>query len=161
MVVVPERQRRLHQRAYSQSIAFVRIDCTQEPGKSVCGAQSIHAFPSVRIYRGSIHAYEPYEFGREENLLWLHLVKLAAEVVISTLKELPNDDRRPFQEQVSHISQDLNPTWAAVEVRGDQLVGATELKVEVWDYDLIGSDDFLGLVVLEPALPQEIGRAHV
>ena len=61
----------------------------------------------VRIYRGSIHAYEPYEFGREENLLWLHLVKLAAEVVISTLKELPNDDRRPFQEQVSHISQDL------------------------------------------------------
>ena len=61
----------------------------------------------MRIYRGSIHAYEPYEFGREENLLWLHLVKLAAEVVISTLKELPNDDRRPFQEQVSHISQDL------------------------------------------------------
>ena len=54
-----------------------------------------------------MHAYEPYEFGREENLLWLHLVKLAAEVVISTLKELPNDDRRPFQEQVSHISQDL------------------------------------------------------
>ena len=27
--------------------------------------------------------------------------------MISTLKELPNDDRRPFQEQVSHISQDL------------------------------------------------------
>ena len=37
--------------------------------------------------------------------------------------------------QSKHISQDLNPTWAAVEVRGDQLVGATELKVEVWDHD--------------------------
>ena len=54
--------------------------------------QAVHAFPSVRIYRGSIHAYEPYEFGREENILWLHLVKLAAEVVISTLKELCAND---------------------------------------------------------------------
>lgn len=99
--------KRLHQRAYSQSVVFARIDCTTEKGRALCQKQAVHAFPSVRIYRGSIHAYEPYEFGREENLLWLHLVKLAAEVVITTLKELPNDDRRPFQEQVSHISQDL------------------------------------------------------
>ena len=115
--------KRLHQRAYSQSVVFARIDCTTEKGRVLCQKQAVHAFPSVRIhplpltppltptptltptltliphptptpnqvriYRGSIHAYEPYEFGREENLLWLHLVKLAAEVAISTLDPRP------------------------------------------------------------------------
>ena len=100
-------QKRLHQRAYSQSVAFVRVDCTTSKGRSLCQHQSVHAFPSIRVYRGTVHAYEPYEYGREDNLLWLHLVKLAAEVVISTLKELPSDERRPFTLQVSHVSQDL------------------------------------------------------
>ena len=37
--------------------------------------------------------------------------------------------------QSKHISQNLNPSWEAVEVRGEQLAGATELKVEVWGHD--------------------------
>ena len=43
--------KRLHQRAYSQSVVFARIDCTTEKGRALCQKQAVHAFPSVRIYR--------------------------------------------------------------------------------------------------------------
>jgi len=67
--------RRLHKRAWSQSAKYIKIDCTNPKTQPLCKSQAIHAFPSVRIYRGSAHAFEPYEFGREENVMWLHLVK--------------------------------------------------------------------------------------
>eukprot|EP00966_Prymnesium_polylepis_P233921 5410807-Prymnesium_polylepis.1 len=44
---------RLHKRAYARSVRFVQVDCTSAKGKALCQSQSIHAFPSVRIYRGS------------------------------------------------------------------------------------------------------------
>ena len=50
--------RRLHARAYSQSTKFVKIDCTQPNGQQLCRSQSVHAFPSMRIYRGNAHAFE-------------------------------------------------------------------------------------------------------
>uniref|UniRef100_A0A7S0LNT7 Thioredoxin domain-containing protein n=1 Tax=Coccolithus braarudii TaxID=221442 RepID=A0A7S0LNT7_9EUKA len=106
--------RRLHGRAYSQSVKFLRIDCTTKAGTALCQKQAIHAFPSVRSYRGSTHAFEPYEHSREENVIWLHLVKLAAEVVVAKLKDLPMEDRKPFTKQISHISADLK---AAMERR--------------------------------------------
>ena len=72
--------KRLHKRAYSQSVGFLRVDCTKS--RKLCETQMVHAFPTIRTYRGTIHSYEPYEFGREENVLWLHLVKMAAETVV-------------------------------------------------------------------------------
>ena len=63
-----------------------QVDCTTARGKALCQEQSIHAFPSVRIYRGSVRAFEAYEYGREPNVIWLHLVKLTAEVVVSELQ---------------------------------------------------------------------------
>ncbi|EOD29712.1 hypothetical protein EMIHUDRAFT_429869 [Emiliania huxleyi CCMP1516] len=79
--------RRLHARAYSQSFAFVRVDCTSAKGRDLCRSHSIHAFPTVRTYRGSVHAFEPYEYGREENVIWLHMVKIAAEVVVQRMHD--------------------------------------------------------------------------
>ena len=79
--------KRLHARAYSQSVKFIKIDCTTASGGALCKQQSIHAFPSVRIYRGSSHAFEPYEFGREANVMWLHLVKTAAELLVNEMTE--------------------------------------------------------------------------
>ena len=99
--------RRLHGRAYSQSVKFVKIDCTSANGKEVCTGQAIHAFPSVRIYRGSTHAFEPYEYGREENVLWLHLVKTAAETLVSAMQEAPAEQRQAYTQQIAHVSKDL------------------------------------------------------
>ncbi|KAL1523163.1 hypothetical protein AB1Y20_018118 [Prymnesium parvum] len=98
---------RLHTRAYSQSVKFVQVDCTEPKGKALCMSQSVHAFPSVRIYRGSIRAFEAYEYGREANVLWLHLVKLTAEVVVAKMQELPPEERKKYTLQISHISNDL------------------------------------------------------
>ena len=56
--------------------------------------QSIHAFPSVRIYRGSVRAFEPYEYGRESNVIWLHMVKLTAEIVVTKLQQTPSEKKR-------------------------------------------------------------------
>ena len=55
--------KRLHQRAYSQSVVFARIDCTTEKGRALCQKQAVHAFPSVRsMCRGrgrgrAVHAF--------------------------------------------------------------------------------------------------------
>jgi len=61
----------------------------------------------VRIYRGSAHAFEPYEYGREENVMWLHLVKTAAEILVSTMHEAEEADRSKYTSQIAHVSQDL------------------------------------------------------
>ena len=98
---------RLHKRSYSQSVAFIQVDCTTPKGRFLCQLQSIHAFPSVRIYRGSVRAFEPYEYGRESNVIWLHMVKLTAEIVVSKLQELPVEERKDFTQQIAHISSDL------------------------------------------------------
>jgi len=99
--------KRLHARAYSQSVKFIKIDCTTPKGGEVCKSQAIHAFPSVRLYRGSAHAFEPYEFGREESVLWLHLVKTAAEILVAEMKELQPGERRDFTQMIAHVSKDL------------------------------------------------------
>ena len=99
--------KRLHARAYSQSTKFVKIDCTQPNGQQLCRSQSVHAFPSVRTYRGSVRAFEPYEFGREENIIWLHLVKVAAEVLVSEMNDAPQSTRNAYAQQIAHVSADL------------------------------------------------------
>ena len=124
--------KRLHSRAWSQSVKFIKIDCTDQTAQALCKAQAIHAFPSVRashrispylprspqisphtshpvpwpsltfhrrlvqvrIFRGSTHAFEPYEFGREENVMWLHLVKTAAEILVSQMNDAPGSEVR-------------------------------------------------------------------
>ena len=98
---------RLHRRAYEQSVKFIKVDCTSPNGGELCKSQAIHAFPSVRIYRGSTHAFEPYEFGREENVMWLHLVKTAAEILVSEMQDAPPEERKALMQQVSHVSKDL------------------------------------------------------
>ena len=70
--------KRLHKRVFP-SVGFLRVDCTKS--RKLCETQTVHAFP-IRTYRGAIHSYEPYEFGHEENVLWLRLVKMAAETVV-------------------------------------------------------------------------------
>ena len=99
--------RRLHLRAWSRSVQVIKIDCTSTTGQEFCKTQAIHAFPSVRIYRGSTHAFEPYEFGREENTLWLHLVKTAAEVLVSEMQGATLDARKEYAQQIAHVSKDL------------------------------------------------------
>jgi len=123
--------RRMHVRAYSQSVKFIRVDCTKAVGRLLCQKQSIHAFPSIRSYRGSIHAFEPYEHSRDENVIWLHLVKLAAEVVVAKLKDLAVDERKPFSPQISHISADLK---SAMERRQQGLD-------EDWTDDALTADE--------------------
>ena len=86
-----------------------------------------------------MRAFEAYEYGREPNVIWLHLVKLTAEVVVSELQvrpsrfpyrpfhlwhptrlrpvtpisavsssqELPQEERKRYTQQISHISADL------------------------------------------------------
>ena len=97
--------RRLHGRAYSQQVKFLKVDCTQQ--QELCKGQSIHAFPSVRIYRGSAHAFEPYEFGREENVIWLHLVKTSAEILVNAMQEADADERKAYAQMIAHVSKDL------------------------------------------------------
>ena len=55
----------------------------------------------MRTYRGSTHAFEPYEFGREENVIWLHLVKTAAEILVAQMEDTPPDERKAFSQEVS------------------------------------------------------------
>jgi len=98
---------RLHSKSYSKSVSIIKVDCTSEPSKTLCRKQAIHAFPSIHIYRGTTHAFEPYEFGRDENVLWLHLVKVAAEAVVARLNELTAEERKPFSVQITDISKDL------------------------------------------------------
>ena len=99
--------KRLYKRAYSEFVKFVKVDCTTPRGQEVCKAQSIHAFPSVRIYRGSSHAFEPYEYDREENIMWLHLVKTAAEIIVGDLNDSGETEDDEFKVAVSHVSADL------------------------------------------------------
>jgi len=99
--------RRLHGRAYSQSVKFIKVDCTSPTGSELCKAQAIHAFPSIRLYRGSTHAFEPYEYGREENVLWLHLVKTAAETLVAEMQEAAPGQGSGLSQQISHVSKDL------------------------------------------------------
>ena len=123
--------RRLHARAYSQSFAFVRVDCTSAKGRDLCRSHSIHAFPTVRTYRGSVHAFEPYEYGREENVIWLHMVKIAAEVVVQRMHDVPAAERERFATQIEHISADLK---AAMERRREGLD-------EDWSEDALGPEE--------------------
>ena len=74
------------------SVGFLRVDCTKS--RKLCETQMVHAFPTIRTYRGTIHSYEPYEFGREENVLWLHLVKMAAETVVQVTRRPSRHHRR-------------------------------------------------------------------
>jgi thiol-disulfide isomerase/thioredoxin len=103
---------RLHATSYSQSISVLQIDCTVEPAKTLCRKQAIHAFPSIHVYRGTTHAFEPYEYGRDESVLWLHLVKTAAEVVVSRLNDLAVEERKPYAAQIADISADLKAAMA-------------------------------------------------
>jgi len=103
---------RLHAKSYSQSVALLEVDCTVEPAKTLCRNQAIHAFPSIHVYRGTTHAFEPYEYGREESILWLHLVKMAAEAVVARLNDLSAEQRKPYAAQVADISADLKAAMA-------------------------------------------------
>jgi len=73
----------------------------------VCRQQSVHAFPSVRIYRGSALAFEPYEYGREDTVMWLHLVKITAEILVNAMADVPVSERAAMSQQVAHVSHDL------------------------------------------------------
>ena len=46
--------KRLHKRAYSQSVGFLRVDCTKS--RKLCETQMVHAFPTIRTYRGTVHS---------------------------------------------------------------------------------------------------------
>ena len=122
--------KRLHARAYSQSVKFIKVDCTSKSA-ALCKSQSIHAFPSVRIYRGSTHAFEPYEFGREENVMWLHLVKSAAEILVSEMQEAPQDVRERYAQRIAHVSADLR------EVMDRRAQGLDE----DWSEDALSADE--------------------
>jgi len=121
---------RLHARSYSQSVKFIKVDCTGA-GQELCRAQSVHAFPSIRIYRGSSHAFEPYEFGREENVIWLHLVKTAAEVLVAEMQDVEPDARGALTPQISHVSADLRSVMARRQQGLD----------EDWSEDALSSDE--------------------
>jgi hypothetical protein len=123
--------RRVHKRAWSQSVKFLRVDCTTAKGQKLCQAQSIHAFPSVRIYRGSSHAFEPYEYGREENVIWLHLVKVAAEALVASVNELTPEERRAYSTQIGHVSADLRTVMERREQGLD----------EDWSEDALSADE--------------------
>ena len=56
------------------------------------------------IYRGTVHAFEPYEYGREENVLWLHMVKVAAEVLVNKMNDAEPETRDAYTTQISHVS---------------------------------------------------------
>lgn len=122
--------KRLHTRAYSESIKFIRVDCTSASGGELCKAQSIHAFPSIRIYRGSAHAFEPYEYGREENIMWLHLVKTSAEILLANIAE-DKEKAAHLQQQIAHVSSDLK---AVMERRAKGLD-------EDWSEDALSSEE--------------------
>lgn len=123
---------RLHRRAYEQSVKFIKVDCTTKLGGELCRAQSVHAFPSVRIYRGSSHAFEPYEFGREENVIWLHLVKTAAEILVSEMSEIEDEEaKKRYSQQIAHVSKDLRDV---MERRAQGLD-------EDWSEDALSAED--------------------
>jgi hypothetical protein len=122
---------RLHKRAWSQSVKMVRIDCTSNSGGEVCRSQAVHAFPSVRIYRGSSHAFEPYEYGRDDTVIWLHLVKIAAEILVNEMADTPPEERGSMTQQVAHVSHDLR------EVMDRRAQGLDE----DWSEDALSSDE--------------------
>lgn len=55
-------------------------------------------------------------------------------------------DKSVFKTPV--IKKNLNPTWE-LSFTLDKVVAGTEMTFEVWDHDTIGSNDFLGQVVLK------------
>ena len=59
--------------------------------------------------------------------------------------------------QSTHLNHH-NPTWEVVEVRGEQLGSATELKVEVWDHDMTGPNDLIGVATFP--LPTMASLVH-
>jgi len=133
---------RLHVRAYSRSVKMIRIDCTTASGGEICRAQAIHAFPTVRIFRQTSHAFEPYEYGREENVIWLHLVKVAAEALVTEMNDLPAEERQAevnthslsspsFATQIAHVSKDLR---VVMDRRAKGLD-------EDWSEDALSSDE--------------------
>ena len=110
--------RRLHTRAWSRSVKMIQVDCTTVQGGELCRSQGVHAFPSVRIFRGSSHAYESYEYGREVDVIWLHLVKMAAEALVGEMNEIPPEQKEAellthdpslpsYTTQIAHVSKDL------------------------------------------------------
>ena len=110
--------RRLHTRAWSRSVKMIQVDCTTVQGGELCRSQGVHAFPSVRIFRGSSHAYESYEYGREVDVIWLHLVKMAAEALVGEMNEIPPEQKEAellthdpslpsLTTQIAHVSKDL------------------------------------------------------
>jgi len=124
-------QQKLHARAYSKSIKCIRVDCTTDKGGELCRSQSVHAFPSVRIYRGSTHAFEPYEYGREENVLWLHLVKVAAEALVNEMNDADPAQKKDYSQQIAHVSADLR---AVMDRRAQGLD-------EDWSEDALSPDE--------------------
>ncbi len=54
-----------------------------------------------------MHSFEPYEFGREENVLFLHVVKSAAELLVSEMQEAEPDERKGYSSMIGHVSADL------------------------------------------------------
>ena len=64
----------------------------------------------MRIYRGTTHAFEPYEYGREENVLWLHMVKVAAEVLVNKMNDAEPEMRDAYVTPIAHVSADLSPS---------------------------------------------------
>jgi hypothetical protein len=134
--------RRLHTRAWSRSVKMIQVDCTTVQGGELCRSQGVHAFPSVRIFRGSSHAYESYEYGREVDVIWLHLVKMAAEALVGEMNEVPPEQKEAelltldpslpsLATQIAHVSKDLR---LVMDRRAKGLD-------EDWSEDALSADD--------------------
>jgi len=64
-------------------------------------------------------------------VIWLHLVKLTAEVVVAHLQELPQEERKAYTGEIGHISADLKDVMERREQGLD----------EDWSEDALSAED--------------------